>query len=128
MHTQRLIHTNAPSRTKQRVRRAATLLPQLLTLTLTLIILSNSVAAFQVSPAAQRLTYAPGTTNAYQLRIINDDKAALNVNLSATGALASDISFDPATFTMTPADAERTVTITVHEPTDPQRSSPATTR
>jgi hypothetical protein len=78
--------------------------------------------AFQVGPAAKRLTYAPGTIETYTLRVINDGSAALNVNITPIGPL--DASVAPSQFTMSPDEAERTVTVTLREPANASLLTP----
>jgi len=76
----------------------------------------SSATAFQVGPAAKRLTYAPGSVETYTLRVINDGSAALDVNITAAGPLDAVVA--PAQFTMSAEEAVRTVTVTLREPAD----------
>ncbi len=87
-----------------------------------------SITALQISPAAKSVTLADGrgepTAIAYTLRVINDERARLAVNLSAEGDLAGSILLAPSSFTFSPDQAEQPVTVTVTPPQDPSSLVP----
>jgi hypothetical protein len=102
------------------LRHRVRLVPFLVTvLVLVPVLLVSDVTALKVGPAAQLFYYEPGNTTSYQLRVINDDKAPVQVSITADGALASSLVIEPSSFELAPG--ERAVTVTV---TNPQQLAP----
>ncbi|MBN1274972.1 hypothetical protein JXA12_01645 [Candidatus Woesearchaeota archaeon] len=90
--------------------------PRLAFLLLTSALLTSMASGLGVVPSSHELTFEPGKTTTYKLKVVNNDGDARQVLLYTDGELSSIISLSDSLISFAEDEEERIVTVTVLQP------------